>query len=189
MSEYVSVPREPTVQMYIDGGRMLKICASEGNLYSKSAYRVYKSMLAAAPAEQRTAAQQGQGLVRPSGDSCSKPTTPVAAAATLTDEQIDDIWEEAILALRMESHAKADAAFSQAKRANELAAEVERLRGDVQSQQWEWKERAESAERRLAVVVSAANALISECNKDESDWSPNIGDKIDDLESAVKEFK
>jgi hypothetical protein len=37
--------------------------------------------LAAAQAEQRTAAQQGQGLVKPRGDSCSKPTTPVAAAA------------------------------------------------------------------------------------------------------------
>jgi len=43
-----------------------------------------------------------------------------AAPALLTEAEIDDIWEEAILALPMEFHAKADAAFAQAKLAIRL---------------------------------------------------------------------
>jgi hypothetical protein len=88
---------------------------------------------------------------------------------TLTDEQIDDIWEEAILALRMESHAKADAAFSQAKRAHALEAECERLRKESTAQHaiamCELGKTRE-AERRLAVANKWIRQHRTELDKD-----------------------
>ena len=160
--KYVSVPKEPTVQMYIDGGHMLKICASEGNLYSKSAYRVYKSMLAAAPAEQRTAAQQTPHHSKAGG-----------VMTTLTDETIDSAEKRFVRHGNSLAKSTFRQVFAQAKRTNALEAECERLREErdcaannceresllkIQAQSAK-----ESAERRLAVAVGALETMLNNC--------------------------
>ena len=48
---------------------------------------------------------------------------------------------------------------------------------------------SESAESRLAVVEAAAKAVIDECDAPDSDWSPKLGEHIDDLEGALKGVK
>ena len=101
-------------------------CFQNQEMVFASFARHLERELAAAQAGQRTAAQQVQGLVKPSGDSCGRPTTPVAAAApqppALSDEQIDDAERSLLDGDGCDSQVLSLCA--QAKRANALAAEL-----------------------------------------------------------------
>lgn len=158
MSEYVSVPREPTREMVIAGGKELERLGDSGHYEGRGrAVCAYKAMLAAAPAEQRT---DQAGCVM------------TALTDALDDRQIDVTSRALRPLLDACYHPLFDALCAQAKRANALEAEVERLRkengeynGDVADATAQYKfqlHRAESAERRYLDLVDATHKLATQ---------------------------